>query len=210
MINTLCCWLCRIRSDPSVRLFSLYPVTLLSPPRHHTASLTFPLSHLNPFFPLSAFSWTRAWITSLLWWSYLRRNPKLQSKPSLSLLIRITLRMWHSESDWHTCWLIFQDSHSDFMHRTSLVHWPSINLKNQPGNLVQCCCLTGDPSSVTHPKVTLNFTFGSSFGEWPKTYNGKKHDLKTKSSPLNAAMTFITPNIWSQSFAFLSLLVAKM
>lgn len=100
MTNTLCCWLCRILSDLSVHF-------LTHCPSH--APLTSSPSYCLSFFPPPQ---TRVWIKSLLvtwaiWGETLSSNLSLLF---LSLLIRITSHMWHSEAHWLTYWSHTQES----------------------------------------------------------------------------------------------------
>lgn len=74
MTNTLCCWLCRILCDLSVHL-------LTHCPSH--APLTSSPSYCLSFFPPPPDTCVDQITVSDL--GYLRRNLKLQSKPSLSL-----------------------------------------------------------------------------------------------------------------------------
>lgn len=125
MSNTLCCWLCRILSDLSVRLFAHCPPS-------HSCHLSISIILLPLFSPLSpspSSSLTRVWIRSLLvTWAIWRETLSSNLSP-LSLLIRTTSHMWHSVTDWLTYLPVdLKDSHTDSTHSMLLADWPSFNL----------------------------------------------------------------------------------
>lgn len=101
-------------------LHSLSSLTLLSPLHHPTASLSYPT--LSPYSLPLVLPGTCVDQITVSDLSYLKRNLKLQSKPSLSLSLSLNQdNFTHvTRRDWLTCWLILQDSHTD---STSVYRW---------------------------------------------------------------------------------------